>query len=173
MTCGRCSRELEVDSAFCRFCGTAVGGGTRRRLNRLPAEGKIAGVCAGIAAHFETDVTLVRLAWVILSIVPGLFIGGILAYAAAWLLMPAVETTGRPVYAGKRLRRSSADSRIAGGCGGLREYIGIDATIVRLAWVILSIYPGAIICGLIAYLVAWVIIPQPPVTPLQPVTSPV
>jgi len=59
-----------------------------RRLERLPGRGKIAGVCAGIAAYLETDVALVRAIWVLLSLVPGAIVGGVLAYAAAWLLMP-------------------------------------------------------------------------------------
>jgi len=40
------------------------------------------------------------------------------------------------------------------------EYLGIDRTIVRVAWVVLSIYPGAVIGGVIAYLIAWFIIPD-------------
>lgn len=47
-----------------------------RRLVRLPADGKVAGVCAGLAAYFEADVTLIRLVWVVLSIVPGGIVGG-------------------------------------------------------------------------------------------------
>ena len=45
-----------------------------KRLVRKPASGRLGGVCAGIADYLDTDVTLVRLLWVILSIVPGGFI---------------------------------------------------------------------------------------------------
>ena len=175
MTCGRCAREIETDSVYCRFCGAAanyVPPPPRRRLARLPEEGRIAGVCAGIAAHFNADVTLVRLAWVILSIVPGAIIGGVLAYLAAWLLMPEAGLAERVNYSGRRLLRSTTDRRIAGVCGGLAEYFALDPTLVRLAVVVLSIYPGAIICGVIAYVIAWVIIPSAPALPLQTAQQP-
>jgi phage shock protein PspC (stress-responsive transcriptional regulator) len=74
----------------------------------------------------------------------------------------------------KVLTRSSTDSKIAGVCGGLAEYFGIDATIVRLTWLALSVFPGGIVGGVVAYILAWVVIPvSTPVktiaeVPLQP-----
>jgi phage shock protein C len=132
-----------------------------RRLTRSKTEGKIAGVCAGIADYFEVDVVLVRAAWVVLSIVPGAIIGGLLAYLAAWLIMPeAAQPAG--VSLQRRLTRSAADKKIAGVCGGLAEYFSVDPTAVRLVWCVLSILGGAIVGGVIAYLLAWFIIPQAP-----------
>ena len=55
---------------------------TIRRLTRSRTEGKVAGVCAGIANYFDVDVVLVRAAWVVFSIVPGAVIGGVLAIAS-------------------------------------------------------------------------------------------
>ena len=52
----------------------------KRQLERIPDQGKVAGVCAGIAAYLESDVALVRAAWVLLSLVPGALVGGLLAY---------------------------------------------------------------------------------------------
>ena len=131
-----------------------------RRLTRSRAESKIAGVCAGLANYFEVDVVLVRAAWVVFSIVPGVLIGGVLAYVAAWLVMPeATELAPAPHV--RRLVRSATDQKIAGVCGGLAEHFGVDATPIRLLWVILSILCGAVVGGVIAYLVAWLIIPRP------------
>ena len=130
-----------------------------RRLRRIPAQGTIAGVCAGLADYFDVDVTLVRLAWVILSIVPGAIIGGVIAYIAACMVMPAVETVPSSVLTRKQLRRSSTDVKIAGVCGGIADYLDVDSTIVRLVWVMLSIVPGAIVLGVIAYLAAWFVVP--------------
>jgi phage shock protein C len=142
------------------------------RLFRVPAEGRVAGVCAGIAQYLGVDVTLVRLAWIVLSIVPGALIGGALAYLAAWLLMPVswepLSPPARP-----RLTRSATDRKIAGVCGGLAEYFAVDPTAVRVAVVILSIYPGAIVFGVMAYLIAWLITPSgPTLEPVAPVASP-
>ena len=132
---------------------------TIRRLTRSRTEGKVAGVCAGIADYFDIDVVLVRAAWVVFSIVPGAIIGGVLAYLAAWLIIPE-GSQGASLPHGRRLTRSSTDAKIAGVCGGLAEYFGVDATPIRLLWVILSILCGAVIGGVIAYLVAWLIIPR-------------
>ena len=132
-----------------------------RRLTRSRTDRKIGGVCAGLADYFEVDVVLIRAAWVVFSIVPGAIIGGVLAYLAAWLLIPeGTERASAPQA--RQLTLSATDKKIAGICGGLAVYFGVDATAVRLLWVILSILGGAIIGGVIAYLLAWLIIPRPP-----------
>jgi phage shock protein PspC (stress-responsive transcriptional regulator) len=130
----------------------------------MPDEGKLGGVCAGIAAYLDLDVTIVRLAWIILSIVPGVLLGGVLAYIAAWVLMPEAtpaERAGAPAGR-RRLMRSSTDSMLGGVCGGLAEFLGVDATLVRVVTVVLAIYPGAVIGGVLVYLVAWFVVPPRP-----------
>ncbi|HAI52369.1 MAG: PspC domain-containing protein [Limnochordia bacterium] len=59
----------------------------------------------------------------------------------------------------KRIYRSSRDRKIGGVCGGIAEYFNIDPTIVRLIWAILAIVYGT---GILAYIVAWIIIPEDP-----------
>ncbi len=59
----------------------------------------------------------------------------------------------------KKLYLSETDKKIAGVCGGLAEYFGIDSTVVRILWVLLSIFFGS---GIIAYLIAWLLIPKAP-----------
>jgi phage shock protein PspC (stress-responsive transcriptional regulator) len=138
-----------------------------KRLTRSRTEGQIAGICAGIANYFEVDVTLVRAAWVVFSIVPGAVIGGVLAYLVAWLVVPEGETVDQTIV-GRRLTRSATDRKIAGVCGGIAEYFNVDATPIRLLWIILSILLGAGFGGLVAYLIAWLIIPKPQTLPMTP-----
>lgn len=88
MTCPRCTREIEADSRYCRYCGAAAAPGERRRLTRSVSDRRIAGVCGGIAEYLNVDVTIVRLAWIVLSIWPGAIICGVIAYAVAWLVVP-------------------------------------------------------------------------------------
>ena len=57
----------------------------------------------------------------------------------------------------KRLYRSKKERIIAGVCGGIGEYLGIDPTIVRILWVLLGLMGGS---GIIAYIIAWIIIPE-------------
>lgn len=171
MTCTQCGKDLDADSTFCRYCGAAVrpraGMG---RLVRRPELGRIAGVCAGIAEYLDTDVTLVRLAWVILSIVPGGLVGGLVAYLAAWLIMP-VPNAARPAgISPRRLTRSVADRKIGGVCGGLAEFFDVDPTVVRVIWAVMTIIPGAIVLGVLAYLVAWFIMPEGQTTTMAAAT---
>ena len=135
-----------------------------KRLYRNSSAGRIAGVCAGIAEYFDADVTLVRLAWVVLSIVPGSFVGGLVAYIAAWAIMTDSSVPASTEAETRRLTRSTTDRKIAGVCGGLAEYFNVDATLVRVIWAILTIIPGCIVLGIVAYLVAWFIMPDSPAT---------
>jgi phage shock protein C len=131
-----------------------------KRLTRHSASGKIAGVCAGIAEYLDTDVTLVRLLWIVLSIVPGGLVGGVIAYIAAWMIMTDSSIASTDISAARRLTRSTTDRKIAGVCGGLGEYFDVDPTVVRLTWAILTIVPGAVVLGVVAYIVAWFIMPE-------------
>src|SRR5437773_10422466 len=112
-----------------------------KQLFRRSSSGRLAGVCAGIAEYFETDVTLVRLASVVLSIVPGGFIGGLLAYLAAWIIVPDATEPAATGVGARRLTRSIGDRKIAGVCGGVAAYFEIDPTVVRLAWAVLTVVP--------------------------------
>jgi phage shock protein C len=132
----------------------------RRRLVRVPAHGRLGGVCAGIAEYLDADVTLVRLVWVILSVVPGGFIGGLVAYLAALMIVPVSNAAAAAPRA--RVMRSTLDRKVAGVCGGLAEYMDVDSTVVRLVWAVLTIVPGAIVLGVAAYLVAWFVVPERP-----------
>ena len=57
----------------------------------------------------------------------------------------------------KKLYKSSENRMISGVCGGIAEYFGIDATLVRLGWVLFCALGGS---GFLAYVVAAVIIPR-------------
>jgi phage shock protein C len=67
-------------------------------------------------------------------------------------------------YAGtspKRLYRSRKDIMVGGVCSGLAEYMVVDPTLIRLLWVVLTLITG-FVPGLLAYLIAWIIIPIEP-----------
>lgn len=59
----------------------------------------------------------------------------------------------------KKLYRSRVDRKIGGVCGGLGEYFGIDATLVRLLFVLGLIFVGG---TLLAYLILLIVIPEEP-----------
>lgn len=58
-----------------------------KRLYLSRSDRKISGVCGGIAAYFEIDPSLVRLGWIIGTVLTGV-VPGILAYIVAAVVMP-------------------------------------------------------------------------------------
>lgn len=56
----------------------------------------------------------------------------------------------------KRLYRSSTEKVLGGVCGGIAEYLGVDPVVIRLIWAVASLLWGI---GIIAYILAWIIIP--------------
>ena len=59
----------------------------------------------------------------------------------------------------KKLYKSRTDKKIDGVCAGIAEYADMDPTLVRLLWVIVTLFAGA---GLIAYIIAAIIMPRKP-----------
>ena len=57
----------------------------------------------------------------------------------------------------KRLYKSNTDKKLDGVCAGITNYFNIDPTLIRLAWVIFTLAGG---CGLIAYIIAAIIMPR-------------
>ncbi len=60
----------------------------------------------------------------------------------------------------KSLYKSNRSKMVAGVCGGIGEYFGIDPTIVRLLWVLCCAIGGS---GFLAYGIAAIIMPDAPV----------
>ncbi len=58
----------------------------------------------------------------------------------------------------KRLYRSRTNVMLAGVCGGVADYLGIDATIVRVIWALLAL-SGT---GVLAYLICALVMPEEP-----------
>jgi phage shock protein C len=96
MFCTQCGSRLGDSARFCTACGRPAATGqpgldagvlpAPRRLRRIISEKKIAGVCAGFAEYFDTDITLMRGIWIALLILPPNL--GLIAYFVAWGVMP-------------------------------------------------------------------------------------
>ena len=59
------------------------------------------------------------------------------------------------------LRRSRRSRLIAGVCGGIAEWLGWDPTLVRILYVVVSVFSAAF-PGLLVYLVLWLVMPREP-----------
>ncbi len=56
------------------------------------------------------------------------------------------------------LRAGEKDSMIGGVCAGIADYFKVDPTLVRLAWVVMTIFSWGM--GIVAYLIMWIIMPR-------------
>lgn len=68
------------------------------------------------------------------------------------------KQTGQ-VVARRRLERSSTDKKVAGVCAGLANFFDLDVTLVRFMWLVAVLFGGT---GLLAYIIAWIVIPLAP-----------
>jgi phage shock protein C len=59
----------------------------------------------------------------------------------------------------RKLYRSTTNRKLAGVCGGLAQYFNVDATLIRVLFVLLAVLGGS---GLVLYLAMWIIVPKEP-----------
>lgn len=92
MNCTNCQRDIAPGSNFCYYCGARMTAPApppqaQRYLMRSSTNKRIAGVCAGFAEYFGLDAALVRILWVLLTLLTVGF-PGIIIYVVSWLVMP-------------------------------------------------------------------------------------
>lgn len=93
---------------------------TDRRLTRSRDDRLLGGVAGGLATYLGLDVTLVRVAFVLLAVFGG---SGVVLYLAMWLLVPPADATDRAV-----------DENVRAGVGELRDAARGLADDVRTGW---------------------------------------
>ena len=59
----------------------------------------------------------------------------------------------------KKLYKSSKDKKLDGVCAGIAEYLDVDSTLIRLAWILFTVLGGA---GILAYIIAALVMPRNP-----------
>lgn len=131
-----------------------------RNWVRLRRDKIVGGVLSGLAWKYDLHPALPRVIALILLIggFPVLTLLVVLCYAAAWLLLPAIdrlEELPAPVLM-KGLQRPTKGRVLAGVCLGIARQYRLDVTLVRLVLVALTVTGGV---GLIAYIAGWLLIP--------------
>ena len=122
---------------------------------------KIGGVCGGLGHYFNIDPTIIRLLAVFLCVLTGV-LPVLVVYILAWIVMPEgpaayIEITTKKLY------RSRRDRKVAGICGGLAEFLGVDSTLVRIAFLVV-LFVTAIVPVIVSYIIGSLIIPEKPST---------
>ena len=104
----------------------------KRRLFRDENHKIVGGVCSGIANYFDIDIVIVRIIFLVLLFTFGI---GFIPYIILWIAVPSSATT---VIGSRRkkLYRDNDEKYIAGVCSGIGNYLGINAWIPRVLFLL-------------------------------------
>jgi len=83
--CPYCAEEIRAEAVKCRHCGSMLATALTRPWYRSHRGKRIAGVCAGLAEEFGVSVTILRLAFLLATLIGG---PGIIIYLVLWVVMP-------------------------------------------------------------------------------------
>ena len=122
----------------------------------LGRDKKLSGVCDGIGKGLNIDPTFIRIIFVSLALMTAV-VPVLIAYIVCALVLTQppegyveVENSYKKITKGK-------EKKISGVCDGIAKYFGIDAMIVRLIFVALTLWIGG---GIMAYIVCMIMIPD-------------
>lgn len=147
----------------------------RPKLCLNEKEGKLLGVCAGLADFVGVEVWMIRLGFILSVIFGGWFM--IPAYFIAWFFMDKKKPVElaeniknfkpnvaidhfRNVDYKKKLYKNVKDRKFLGVCAGIADYLEVDVSIVRIVTVLTCLIPGSFVP--IAYFIAAIILDKKP-----------
>lgn len=92
--CPYCYESIHADAVKCRYCRSALDPAQEGKHTKDAPSGKMfLGVCTRLAARYQIPVTLVRLAFVLITLFHGF---GILLYLILWAIMPGLSEQEEP-----------------------------------------------------------------------------
>ncbi|MCD6330251.1 MAG: PspC domain-containing protein [Candidatus Cloacimonetes bacterium] len=131
---------------------------TNKVLYRDTKNGKIAGVCSGLAEYMDVDVSLIRIVWLFFVIFGG---AGLLLYLIAALVIPAKSGDDVDIIVEdeeqKRLTRDSENAVIFGVCSGIAKHFGMDVSVVRIIFLLMGLYFAS---GIFLYIILALVLPK-------------
>ncbi len=141
---------------------------TERKLSRYRQDRILGGVASGLAAYLGVHPALVRLTIVFAALglitVPRLDALVVIAYFAAWILIPEtkpeLELEVKPLLPG--LVRPRQGRRVEGVCAGIARAYKLDPNLVRVVMIVLVFFGGL---GLVTYVAGWILMPNETVPP--------
>jgi len=113
----------------------------------------LGGVCAGLGNYFNVDPVWIRLLFAFLTLAYGVIL---LVYLVLWIAVPGSYDLDEPQLT-KKLFRNPEKKVLGGVSAGMAAYFSMDVVIVRLLFIILTVFGGL---GIIAYIVLWIVLPE-------------
>lgn len=111
--------------------------GIERKLYRLPEQGKILGVCAGLAEYFDMDVALIRIVFVILALAT---VGSaILLYIILAIVMPTRD--GNQDTIDKKFQQLGDDLKANKALYRIRNYFGVGLIVFGFWLLLIQLFP--------------------------------
>jgi len=93
--CPYCAEEIRAEAVKCRYCGSFLDGSLLSRTWHRSRRGRrIAGVCAGLADEFGISVTVLRLSFLLGTLLGGGI--GLVVYVVLWVVMPVRPDSDEP-----------------------------------------------------------------------------
>lgn len=113
----------------------------------------LGGVCAGLGNYFNVDPVWIRLLFAFLTLAYGVIL---LVYLVLWIVVPGSYELDEPQVT-KKLFRDPEKKVLGGVSSGLAAYFGMDVIIVRVLFIILTVFGGL---GIVTYIVLWIVLPE-------------
>lgn len=123
---------------------------TRKSLYRLPKQGQIAGVCAGLADYFDFDVTLMRVIWVVAAFATGGAV--IFLYLILAIIVPTsdeevvfkskgAKAAENGETFGEKVQNIGKDLQSNSGANRLRNVMGIFLLVLGIWLLLVQFFP--------------------------------
>lgn len=116
-----------------------------KTLERIPREGKIFGVCAGLADYFGVDTTAMRIIFVVLALATGGAM--VILYLILAILMPVVDeplrskSVGADVSVGDKVQKLGQELQDNRGISRVRNYFGVGLLIFGIWLLLVQFFP--------------------------------
>ncbi len=153
------SQKQEPGSASSGFTNDSTTGEEKKRytgsrqLLRDEKRKILGGVCSGMANYFNVDPVWIRLLFALTAFAYGITI---LVYIIMWIIVPGSNDLDEPEI-GKKMFRDPEHKVVGGVSGGIAAYFGLDLVLVRLLFIVFTIFFGI---GFLVYIVLWIALPE-------------
>ncbi len=138
-----------------RQTGSSTSAGATKKLYRDFNRKILGGVCGGLGHYFNVDPVWPRLFFALLVLASSGVM--LLVYIVLWIVLPVSTEVIEDEPTMKKMYRDPDRKVVAGVASGVAAFLGSDLAIVRILFVLLTIFGGV---GIILYIILWIVLPE-------------